>query len=533
MKTLRALLLAQTRMTWNRTRRESGTVGPIATLAVLALIVVILSLPCVGMLWVGLHLGRDLAKTPLTETHLVETLAQWNAWMALCTVFCAFLGNFRHQPAFSLTSLGRLPIPPTQLLLAEIPVSLLEAFPILGAAGLICSHIGLAIRMPASSPLIAFLAVQGLITMLALLLFLAALRRDLARHRVAPLILGLMVALGITFLDLDGLRWLINVAIPSTLPWLPVSQGYAGLIDLRLGQWAIGAGRLAFALVGSLALIAAASWMHQRERSREQTASASQRARSKPLRFNHPAIGVGRLFQKQLMSSKLGRATLVAPLFMTLPVALLAGMVDALLEKDGVWVDQLAQIQRLNEIPLIGGLFFLIVIMDTQIWMNQFGWDQDGVRTLLLLPLAPRDLLLGKLIGLTRHAGLQALIGLVPLLWVHPPGASEVVAGLAAAGTGLVVTVGVGHWLSARFPRRVTPGASTTLPLYLAWMPSVLVMTVLGVLMLIGLIARSFGSWALPAAWLATFVLCLLAYLHYLPQMGTWVHAQRERLLRM
>ena len=163
-RVVRALLVAQARGTWNRMWRESGLGAPLAMVVVLAFVALIVAGPCL----ITLRLGLDLAAELEASSGDGASLLRWSSFQALFTVLFAVLGGFRHRPAFTFQELGRFPVSPFQLLLAEIPVGLFEVFPLLGGAGIVFSNLGLAIRMPAASPLVAVLILQGIVAMTAL-----------------------------------------------------------------------------------------------------------------------------------------------------------------------------------------------------------------------------------------------------------------------------------------------------------------------------------------------------------------------------
>jgi len=92
-------------------------------------------------------------------------------------------------------------------------------------------------------------------------------------------------------------------------------------------------------------------------------------------------------------------------------------------------------------------------LSSTNLLFNQFGLDRHGVKGLFLLPIEPKDLLRGKLIGFAGWQGLQAVLlaGLLYLSGHHDLG--EIVVGLALYTDVFLVFVLVGTFTSIWQPR--------------------------------------------------------------------------------
>lgn len=529
MKVALALLKAQARNAWNRMRRESGIAAPVASLGVLALVAMVLVLPGLMTLGLGLGLGEELRASP--ESGLLQ---RWNAFQALFTVVFAFFGGFRHRLAFDFREIGRFPVTPLQWLLAEIPASLFEVFPLLGTAGILCSNLGLAIRLPSASPLVAVLALQGIVAMVALLFVAGTVRRWLLKRRAWAFVLGLGVAIAALGLGKEGLRTLFRSSIPDAIPFLPGSQGYAGLLEVWHGHPAAGLARIAVGLAATVALLVLAAWLHHRGAAVESASAGPRLGAARLLRFRRPAAGVGRLFQKQLLDSKSGRLLLFLPLMLSAPAAVVAWAIRYDAAREQYFADKTTQIiSAFETAPVLEAFLVLIVIFDSKVWMNQFGWDGRGIRTLLHLPISPRDLLLGKMLGLTRFVGLQSLIGVPPLLFISIPSLGEALAGIGAAGTVLLAGAGMGQWLSIRFPRRVSRDGGASPPFYLSFVPTLLVLAVAAGLTTVHALAEKAGRWGPPAALLALSLAIATLYAVALPALSSRLRRERERLCRM
>lgn len=528
-KVVRALLEAQARNAWNRTRRESALGGPVATLAVLLLVAAVLALPGLLTLGLGLDLGEELRASP--DPALLQ---RWNAFQALFTVVFAVLGSFRHRPAFQFRDIGRFPVTPLQLLAAELPASLFEVFPLLGAAGIACSNLGLAVRLSAAAPLVAILAVEGIASMVAVLFLAATLRRFLLRRRARALAFGLGVLAAAMALGREGFRTLFRSWIPQLIPILPGSQGYAGLLDLGQGNPATGLARILAALAATAALLTLAAWLHRRQLGGESSPTGPRQRACFDLRFERPASGVGRLFFRQLLDSKAGRVLLFGPLMFSAPAILLAWAIQYDASRDRLFRDATERLSAaLGGVPIFEIFLVLVIVLDSQIWMNQFGWDREGVRTLLLLPVAPRDLLVGKTLGLLRFTALQALIGVPPLFSLTTPSLRDAISAVAAAGSVFLVVAGTGQVFSSRFPRAAAWDGGAALPLYVSWVPTVLLLIMAGALTGVHAIAGLAGEWATAGALVALFGAVAALHAAALPTLESRLRLEQERLLRM
>lgn len=533
MSVVGALLRAQAQSVWNRTRAESGLGGPLATAAIVVTVAAVLAVPGYLLLRLGLRLGDTLAVAPEPVA-----LDRWNAVLALFTVGFAALGSFRHRPAFTFAALGRFPVGPLQRLLAEIPAACFEAFSLLAGTGIVAANVGLAIRLPAASPCIALLTVQGLVVMVSLLLLAASVRRWLLK-RPSRVLLALGVALGgVAVVAARGPREVLREELPALLPWLPGSQGYRGLLAMLAGDAGAGLARIAASWAVTLALLAVAAWAFQREQAGEARSGRSRLSGATAYSYPRPALALGRLFLGQLLDSRSGRALLLLPALFTVPLLILTWAVRYDAAHDQLLSERfLNEVGSFGELPLLALFLLLIVLLDANVWMNQFGWDRAGVRTLLLLPIAAREVVAGKLLGLTALVALQGVIGGLPLLWVLVPALPEAVAAVATAGSALLAAAAVGILVSARFPRPVAHDGGAAIPLALSWVPTVVMAAVSGGLMavhqVVGQTVARIGPWAPPAAMLALLALAGAAYALALPTFGEHLAEHRERLLTL
>ncbi|MEA2698709.1 MAG: type transport system permease protein, partial [Myxococcales bacterium] len=105
--------------------------------------------------------------------------------------------------------------------------------------------------------------------------------------------------------------------------------------------------------------------------------------------------------------------------------------------------------------PLFVTMFCLVGMLNVS--ANQFGLDQAGVRSLFLLPVSPRRILLAKNLACVTLAFASAALCL-PLLKIAYPqsDALTMITTLVALAAALPVALILGNWLSVRRPWRMT-----------------------------------------------------------------------------
>ncbi len=515
----RALLAAQMQSSWNRLRHESGLAGHVAAAvaAGVALIPAVL-LPGLFMWRVGASLGGELARGGAAEA-----LGYWNATQAVFTLLFALLGSLRFEPALSLAHFGRFPLTSRDLALAELPAAVLEVFPLLGLAGIVAANAGLASRMPALIPVIALLAFVNVAGMLALLVAAASVRRLLMGRTGTAIAAGACLAAAFAAAARNGWGETLRATWPRFLEAasaLPGAFGYAGLVALRGGQPGRAAAGLGIAVGGTVVLLLLSAALHQRALVRGAWARERRAKEPPPRPYRGPAGEVAALFFGQLARSRSVFTALLVPLLMTGTCALLVREI----ESPPGWIARA---------PLLAVALYLGVAVTGQIWMNQFGWDRVAIRTLLALPIAPRDILLGKLVGLLGLTLLGWTISATGLLAVYRPSALEVVGGLAAAGTALVVASAVGQFVSLLAPRAVPPGGMAQAPLHLSWIPGALMLALVPLLAGFWAVGAAVGTWFAPVSVLVALVGAVALWRAVLPQAERAFLASREKLLSM
>lgn len=519
MRPFPALVRAHYQSAWNRVRRESGLGGVVTTTVSLCIVALILLLPCIIAFSAGLSLGRDLR-----EADDPGPLFYWNLLQALFTTAFGILGAARYKPSFTARAIGAYPIRPAHLLFAEFPASVLEVFPLLGIAGILFSNLGCAAAFPQASPVILALALQGMVLMLALQILAGGLKRFFMRHWGLALVAAAAVVFALFSLGKDRIARAAQIIIPN----LPGSLGYAGLMDVWHGRSGPGLARIALSVAATAALLVIAGHFHYRVLFAEEVSSRFRLNQSAMLPFGSPAMGIGRLFLKQLLSTDSGRQHLVMPLLFSGSYAFVLWALRKLMAENEALPDMITtHAESLLHLPSFGLFLFLLIPLSAEVWMNQFGWDRAGIRTLLSLPISHRDLVLGKMLGLVRLTLLQAAVGVLPILVMRLPSLKETLWGIGAAGTAFMIATGVGHVVSARFPRAVERKGSAHLPLYLSWIPTLFIGGLGAALIAVGRIANR------PVTYLVLFAVSILAYTRFLPLISGEVDRHQERLLHM
>ncbi len=524
-----ALIRAHYQSAWNRIIRDAGFGGKVATWVMLTMVAVIVFLPCLFAVRLGLDLGGELA-----ASGDAGVLRNWNGLQATFTVAFAVLGSFRLTPAFSFARFGRYPLTPLQLLLADLPASLFEVFPLLGAAATIFTNVGLAMRMPRSSPFVMLLALNGVVTLASLMFIISAFRAAVSRRRALLTVIGIATVAAALGFGLPGLRIVLKDWLPAFAQSIPGARGYAGLLAFRAGQVTEGLAGICIATGASALLVLVAAQLHRRRLMSEAEGSGRRAGAETLLRFGTPSSAVGRIFFRQLLASRAVRSQIFLPLFFTAPVALVTAMSrDAIADGKPLPDNIVSMLSRAELVPWYAIVPLLAVAMNPQIWMNQFGWDRGGLRTMLLLPLEPRDLFIGKLRGLLAFTAMQTAIGVVPLFWVRWLGPRELVVAVAAGSVALIVSTAVGHVVSIRFPRGVDGTAGVQIPLHLSWISPVTLLAtgaeLAGVYAICELIVKGAGLVGLCLSLTAA----LAAYFAILPRLAALLRANRERLIAM
>ncbi len=95
----------------------------------------------------------------------------------------------------------------------------------------------------------------------------------------------------------------------------------------------------------------------------------------------------------------------------------------------------------------------------TQLIQNQFGFDRDGIRSFLLLPIEPKDVLIGKNFAIFPAAIALGLTALLLLQLIRPLWLSHLLATAIQLQTSLLIFCLVGNLVSILTPLPLKPGS--------------------------------------------------------------------------
>ena len=350
------------------------------------------------------------------------------------------------------------------------------------------------------------------------------------RLRVAFLVVMLSTWLGLSFVgraaqtlegeiradQLDKLR----AAWRTLRPWLeelPTVRSAAALAAAASGEWVQAAVYELPMMAVTLALGGLTYLLLRREASpRPESLEGAAAAAAARFRPSGPVLSIARLHAHHLLSSLQGRFGLVVPI---ITVVLVKGPL-ANATAGSTWV--------------IPGAVTYLAVTAGQLQFNQFGFDGQGVKTLLLLPITMRQILLGKALAMGVYCAVQYVVLFALLAWIIHPSAREIVGGGLLAGCLLVAHVAEGHWVSVAFPRpipfhRMQGGGlqgANLFPLGLGALNATAFGGAYGALL-------SWAPVALVPAMMGVLALVLLGYRALLPRAARYVTERRERLVEV
>jgi hypothetical protein len=465
-RTVRALAAAHGRGSLNATLRDAGPwVTTLAVTGTAALVLVTLGAFGAGF-W---GLGFLLAAGPLPE------LLSAAAWLFTLVPFAAALASMLGAEARTLNwdALRPYPVAPLALFTAEVIASVAQLMMFVGLWSMLAFTGGAALG---PQPVLALLCprlLAAVVVMLSLHSLLGTVAGWVVRRLRNVLLLLVIVA------PVPVLAMLADPALARRLaalgthlgeltPYLPAGWG------LELGgplSWAKqGAGLGLFGLF-ALALL----WLAYRLATHEVEPTQSVTAKPERL-WSHASrvVSLARVTLVSILASDLGRLQVMTPVLFALPIIVLR-----------VKLSMLAMVRS----DLI--FFSVCVMTPTMLFnlsLNQFGTDRGAVKALLLLPIAPRELLLGKALGLlvVLLANLAVLAPIV-IVMARPPLWSWPTALLAGASL-FLIGLTVGQFTSIAWPRPV-PRKGLRQPPGGALMGAVSLVLLLGVTAPVALVA--------------------------------------------
>lgn len=526
-RAFRALLAAHLQTAWNRSAREMGRQGA----WMVGLVASVTGLLAAGPLFAGMGvlgwvLGSRLDR-PLAPTLLGAALALVGLGGGL---FGGVAGGARQ---LNWETYRTYPLKLRHLYFAELVAGLGDPLPLLLGVGLLGLLAGLGLGCPAALPLVPLAFLETLLFLLTLQLLVGGLAEVLVKRlRLALTLLAVLAWVGSTLATARLPQRPRGTALSTgqteqraqlqtlvrrggeILAALPTHAPALSLVRAREGRWGAALALHLYPLgVLALLMVLGAKLLARESQAGVQAGSAGGPGRL--WSFRHPAEGIGRLHLRTLLASHLGKFALLMPV-MTL--VLIKGPF-AHLRGQSLWA--------------VPAAFAYLSLVGNSLALNQFGLDRHGVKALLLLPVTSRDLLLGKLLGLAAHQGLQALLLALLLGIFDGARLPALAAGLLMLGCLFLAQASVGQWTSSWTPR----------PMALDSLKNNSVPLTVGLLSLAGsgLWTSLYGglyaltAWLAPA-WLvpvlaAAFLLTLAAHLALLPSAAAFLDRRREVLV--
>jgi hypothetical protein len=531
---LRALLTAQAQSTCNRLQREGGEASVVAAGLVAVLAGLAVAPPVYGCFVVGRSFGRGLAAG--------ESLAAGlTAFQALILSLAVLSGLLEHRLTFSTAGFRLFPIPRLPLLGAELAAGLLNLLTLLGSLCGLALALGLSFGAPRAAPAFLLIGLQALLWVALVQHVVAVAKRLLAGSRLAA-----AAAIAATVALLVHIAPEAGGGLPETvrgaarnlvaaLQVLPFSQAYRGVEDILRGRTAAGWARQLVLLASSGLFVALVAAVHFG------TADlASGAGRRKPERLwscQSPVRALARVFRGLVLGTREGRVAFFLPLVVSACLAVSVVAVNELRARvaTGPVPWPLSMVELWAGLPLVG-IFLLVLPTLDDLWLNQFGPDGPAIRSLLLLPVRPEEILLGRTLGMARLQAAKGLLAVGPLLVVCRPAPGEVAWGLAAAGTVFLVLAACGHLVSARLPRGARDGAflgSSATPLTAFLVPAAVQLPVYAALVLTYKASAPLGPWGPALGMSLLLVAAASGYARALPFLGARVMALREHLVEM
>ena len=520
----RALLLAHGQMMVNRTRKGLGRRGVIGLVLVI-LMLIVSAAPLFGTFgFLGYIFGRSLDE-PLAAILMGGVL------MAVTAGFGIIGGMLGGARQLTWDAYRSFPIPFRTLFFAETFASVGDMV-VLAFLGMCVSMLGaFGWESPHSAPLAVLLFAQLLLWALFVQHLVGALAVTAVRRlRRAMIVLVVAAWVGVSVIsgaarelhdDLQGtevehLKSLWHTLRPI-VELFPTVLSVRAMVAVRQGAYLRGAA-LELPMLAVTLLLGGASYALLKGEARPQLTRAETPWAS-GRRFggtSEPRWVVARLHLHHVAASLQGRFGLVVPL---ITVVLIRGPVGAV---------------GIGPALTLPGAVIYLALTSTQFHFNQFGFDGQGVKTLFLLPVTMRDVLLGKAFALLAYSAVQfVLLFLMLVALVHPSWRDTCAAALLAACLSLAHVL-EGHWLSAIYPRLLAMhrinstgiSGANLLPLGVGMANGAVFGGLYGLL-----------TWLEPAArvpFLAALLVAVIAvYRLLLPRAAEFVNGRREKVVEV
>jgi hypothetical protein len=521
---LLALLFAHAQMGKNRSLRGLGRYGKVGLVLVVLLPLAMGSIMGVVFAVLGAKLARHI--------ELPEAPIYLGAFVTLITLAFGFMGGILGGTRqLTWEAYKSYPVSFPTLFFAELGASVGDVLVLAYLALLTCLGLAFSRERPDLVPWLFLFLGQATLWMLFMQQIIGALAIAVVKRlRVAFLAVMLSTWVGLSFVGRAAERLQGDLRADSledlrriwylVLPWLErlPTVGAAKAIALASeGDW-VGATGLEMPMVAVTSLLGSVTYLLLRREASPRPISTLNGwdLGASRWRVSGPVLTIARLHTHHLLSSLQGRFGLVIPI---ITVVLVKGPL-ANATAGVTWV--------------IPGAVTYLAVTAGQLQFNQFGLDGQGIKTLLLLPITMRQILLGKAVAMGLYCSVQYFILFALLGWMLRPSFHELLGSGLLAGCLLVAHIAEGHWVSAFLPRpvpfhRIQGGglqAAHLFPLGLGALNATAFGGAYGALL----------SWAptllLPVMF-ATLSLVLLAYRAALPSAARFVTRQREKLVEV
>jgi hypothetical protein len=522
----RAILAAHSLAMHNRLTRELGRLGAWVVIVFVGFFGFALVLPFAGVMGtVGFYVGGRVPRAvPLAILSVLLGLFSF-----VGGIVSGILGGAKQ---LTWETYRTYPVRHRTVFGAELIAGLGDPIALSIVLTIFVTLAGAGIAQPRMLPALLVIFVEAVIGVMVMNLLIASLAAALVKRlRVAlgalALALWLGAAIGAMFpkvkrgggqspLSMDEVI-AVGKIMEKASRYLPTSSAVRSLADVLEGRW------LSAALdhVPMIATLLVLSVIVARLLIREMDASRTEGEGSGKLwSFTHPVMGVARLQWTTLLDSQLGRFGLVVPL---ITVVLVRGPFAQLA---GVGVGQSAW--------AVPGAFVYLSLVTNRFQLNQFGLDGHGVKSLLLLPIAPRDLLVGKAIGLGLYQGVQGLLLCLFFSLIQKPSNTELAAGALMGGCLFFTQNAVGWRTSVAMPKRLPRRGIRS--------QSAPVLVALLALALSVVCGAIFGGTFMLCGWFAPsmlvpimsifLLLCVGVHGRLLPSAAAFLHARRDTIVQ-
>ncbi len=501
--------------------REMGRGNATATIVFLSALAALATLPLAGGLGV---IGYALMQA-------FDDKASFAILGALFTLFPIFGGITSGLVAgareLAWERYRAYPIRMRSLFAAELVAAFGDVIPFFVALASASITIGMGIAQPrvlVVAPLILFECVLTVLVVQMLVGGLAEVIVKRLRNAFVLILTAVLVAIVVVstrsrgpssptgFIDdqaREGFRYLTYA-----IQWLPTGAAIRSLGLAKEGHLVHALALHIYPLVTLTLLCFVAAWLMAREA--DNTRSPTERkAPARVWTFRSPWFGVARAHADILMKSPLGRFGWLMPL---ISLVLIKGPLAHTLGS--------ARWSTLSS-------FSYVAISTIQLHFGAFGMDGHGIKTLLLLPITPRELLVGKMSAVALYHFLQLSILTIFLFGMGDTTVANLIAGFFLAISIFFTQAAVGHrvsvWMPRAFPKRGMRRTAMPLPLTLLSLGTFLVSALLyGAAFVIG---TQYGPYALLGVMFGGVLLSVSIYLALLPGVPAFFERHREKLL--